>query len=160
MYYTSSGYFSLMCYSFQRLQEFKFDYTKKYSQLILNFFGVVYKLYLYQKVSGLSFLCFVHTRMWPSSYPRKEETEFREDSTYSWRFERYLWNVPMASWHIPSTIWKGLDIPKTYLWRNHNWTVLDSDCSPLLLQWVRLCLISLKKAYTSSPVFEKKNIKR
>ena len=43
----SSENFSLICRSFhtESLQEFEVDYTKKYMQLILNFFWVVYMIY-------------------------------------------------------------------------------------------------------------------
>ena len=39
---TSSENCTLICQSLQSLQEFEVDNTKKYAQLILNFFWVVY----------------------------------------------------------------------------------------------------------------------
>ena len=39
---TSSENLKLICYFVQRLWEFEADITKKYAQLILNFFWVVY----------------------------------------------------------------------------------------------------------------------
>ena len=43
---TSSENFSLIYESFQSLQDFEVDYTKKYAQVILNFFWVVYNVHV------------------------------------------------------------------------------------------------------------------
>ena len=45
---TSSENCTLICQPLQSLQEFEVDITKKYAQLILNFFWVVYKIQLAQ----------------------------------------------------------------------------------------------------------------
>ena len=42
MYEISSENLSLICKSCNRLQEFEVEYAKKYAQMILNFFWVVY----------------------------------------------------------------------------------------------------------------------
>ena len=46
---TSSENCTLICEPLQSLQEFEIDNTKKYAQLILNFFWVVYNAALFLK---------------------------------------------------------------------------------------------------------------
>ena len=64
---TSSENCTLICQLLQSLQEFKVDDTKKYAQLILNFFWVVYMLwpiFLESKFYKVAFTIEIHLILW------------------------------------------------------------------------------------------------
>ena len=58
---TSSENCTLICQPLQSLQEFEVEYTKKYAQLILNFFWVVYYKIHYKNIPILIFNDSIYT---------------------------------------------------------------------------------------------------